>query len=131
MARKKGTFETTGNFLVKMQEAIDPRTVVEKKADLINKDSWPYDGDTIYMKEGMLVTVLETEEVYMLLSIEKILNPDYSGWKNMTSSGETTGPETGDGNAPGIGGSIDSKLFEGFIPLSRDFSDDFNNDFAR
>lgn len=30
-----------------------------------------------------------------------------------------------------LGGSIDPELLEGFIPLSRDFSDDFNNDFAR
>lgn len=29
------------------------------------------------------------------------------------------------------GGSIDPELLEGFIPLFRDFSDDFNNDFAR
>ena len=28
-------------------------------------------------------------------------------------------------------GSIDPELLEGFVPLSRDFSDDFNNDFAR
>lgn len=31
----------------------------------------------------------------------------------------------------GGGGSIDPKLLEGFIPLQRQFSDDFNNDFAR
>ena len=31
----------------------------------------------------------------------------------------------------GSGGNIDPELLEGFIPLSRDFSDDFNNDFAR
>ena len=31
----------------------------------------------------------------------------------------------------GTGGSIDSELLEGFIPLQRQFSDDFNNDFAR
>lgn len=31
----------------------------------------------------------------------------------------------------GGGGSIDPEMIEGFIPLSRDFSDDFNNDFAR
>lgn len=30
-----------------------------------------------------------------------------------------------------VGGSIDPELLEGYIPLSRDFSDDFNNDFAR
>lgn len=28
-------------------------------------------------------------------------------------------------------GSIDPEMIEGFVPLSRDFSDDFNNDFAR
>lgn len=31
----------------------------------------------------------------------------------------------------GGAGDIDPELFEGFIPLSRDFSDDFNDDFAR
>lgn len=35
------------------------------------------------------------------------------------------------GKGGGEGGSIDPELLEGFIPLSRDFSDDFNNDFAR
>jgi hypothetical protein len=31
----------------------------------------------------------------------------------------------------GGGGNIDPELLEGFIPLQRQFSDDFNNDFAR
>jgi hypothetical protein len=31
----------------------------------------------------------------------------------------------------GGGGSIDPELLEGYMPLSRDFSDDFNNDFTR
>ena len=35
------------------------------------------------------------------------------------------------GEGGGGGGSIDPELLEGFIPLSRDFSDDFNDDFAR
>lgn len=29
------------------------------------------------------------------------------------------------------GGSVDPEILEGFIPLQRQFSDDFNNDFAR
>lgn len=29
------------------------------------------------------------------------------------------------------GGSVEPELLEGYMPLSRDFSDDFNNDFAR
>lgn len=28
-------------------------------------------------------------------------------------------------------GSIDPEMIEGFVPLSRDFSDDFNNSFSR
>lgn len=31
----------------------------------------------------------------------------------------------------GGGGNVSPEVLEGFIPLSRDFSDDFNNDFAR
>ena len=31
----------------------------------------------------------------------------------------------------GGGGSIDPELLEGFVPLSRDFNEDFNNDFTR
>lgn len=34
------------------------------------------------------------------------------------------------GDGGGSGGSIDPEMIEGFVPLSRDFSDDFNNDFA-
>ena len=37
----------------------------------------------------------------------------------------------GEGDITIEGGSIDPELLEGFIPLSRDFSDDFNNDFTR
>ena len=31
----------------------------------------------------------------------------------------------------GGGGSVDPELLEGYIPMAREFSDDFNNDFAR
>lgn len=41
--------------------------------------------------------------------------------------GEVTIPSTGSGG----GGSIDPELLEGYMPLVRDFSDDFNNDFTR
>lgn len=36
-----------------------------------------------------------------------------------------------EGTSGGSGAEIDPELLEAFIPLSRDFSDDFNNDFAR
>lgn len=81
MARNKGTFNFAANFQVKMQELLDPRGGVDTKSELINKETFPYDGDTIYMKEGMLVTVKEERSVYMLVDINKILSTDYSGWE--------------------------------------------------
>lgn len=35
------------------------------------------------------------------------------------------------GNIPEGGGSIDPELLEGYMPMMREFSDDFNNDFTR
>lgn len=80
MARNKGTFKLPANFEVKMQEAIDPRVVVEKKSDLIRKDTWPHDGNTIYLYRGMQVGVAEECAVYILTDISKALSEDYSGW---------------------------------------------------
>ena len=47
MARNKGTFKFASNFEVKTAEALDPRIIVENKEELIDKETWPYDGDTL------------------------------------------------------------------------------------
>lgn len=39
--------------------------------------------------------------------------------------------EQNGGGSGGGGGSIDPALLEGYLPMTRDYSDDFNNDFAR
>lgn len=39
MGRNKGNLNLAANFQVKIQEALDPRLVVENKVDLINKDT--------------------------------------------------------------------------------------------
>lgn len=83
MVRNKGQFQFAANFEVKAAEALDPRIVVEKKSELINKETWPYDGDTIYLYKGILVSVQEEEAVYMLVDTSKILNSDYSGWEKL------------------------------------------------
>lgn len=83
MARNKGTFQFSANFQVKLQDLLDPRGGVTLKSELINKETFPYDGDTIYMKEGMLVTVQEEQSIYMLVDLAKITEADYSGWKRM------------------------------------------------
>ena len=89
MARNKGTFSYAANYEVKIQALLDPRGGVDTKEELINKETFPYDGDTIYMKEGMLVTVSSTQEVYMLVSLENILATDYSGWKRVDAGAVT------------------------------------------
>lgn len=80
MARNKGTFQFAANFEVKAAAALDPRVAVATKAELINKETFPYDGDTIYLYKGILVSVQEENAIYMLTDTSKILSSDYSGW---------------------------------------------------
>lgn len=84
MARNKGTFNFAANFQVKMQEALDPRIVVGAKSDLINKETWPYDGDTLYLYNNMLVST--NEGVYRLIDVTKALDADYSGWERIDAA---------------------------------------------
>lgn len=77
---------------VRAQQTLDTRTIVTYKTDLIKKSTWPHDGDTIYMKEGMRVTVTGTKEdpvfdLYILTDLNKILEKDYSGWKLVSGGG--------------------------------------------
>lgn len=92
MARNKGTFPFAANFEVKAASPLDPRVLVEKKSELISKDTWPLDGDTLYIYEGLLVSVQEERAIYMLVDPDKILETDYSGWerKDGNSSGEVS-----------------------------------------
>lgn len=90
MARNKGTFGAAFNFEVKMQAALDPRVVVDTKSELINKETWPYNGDTIYLYEGLIVAVRADKAMYMLVDITKVLAADYSGWKQLDVSAAQT-----------------------------------------
>lgn len=90
MARNKGTFGFAANFEVKAQEALDPRVVVDSKADLINKETWPYDGETIYLYNGLIVAVVADKSMYMLIDKTKVLKADYSGWKQLDVSAAQT-----------------------------------------
>lgn len=83
MARDIGSSIFTSTIQLKLQALLDPRGGVDKKAELYDINTWPHDGDVIYMKEGMLVTVRSEKSVYMLVDLSKILNTDYSGWLRM------------------------------------------------
>lgn len=86
MARNKGTFTFAANFQVKAAEALDPRVVVENKAELINKETWPYDGETLYLYNGLIVAVSADKSLYMLIDKTKALESDYSGWKQLDAA---------------------------------------------
>ena len=75
MARNKGGFVFASNFEVKLKEALDPRVAVSAKADLINKETWPYDGDTIYLYNGLIVSA-GNDGVYRLIDVTKITEAD-------------------------------------------------------
>lgn len=83
MARNKGTFQFAANFEVKAAEALDPRIVVATKSELINKETWPSDGDTLYLYEGLLVSVADEGKIYMLTNVAGALSADYSAWKEI------------------------------------------------
>ena len=86
---------------VRSQKPIDVRTIVTYREDLYKLETWPHDSyidengktqHTIYMKEGMVVTVTGDKnnpvfELYVLTDLSKILNKDYSGWKYIGSGG--------------------------------------------
>lgn len=86
MARNKGTFQFAANFEVRAAEALDPRVVVSTKSELINKETWPSDGDTLYLYEGLIVAVADEGKVYMLTSVANALAADYSAWKEIGES---------------------------------------------
>lgn len=81
------------------QQLLDKRTAVQTKDDLFKINTWPHDGDTIYMAEGMRVSIISTGELYMLMDLSQILNKipyNYDevekknvggGWKLVTGSG--------------------------------------------
>lgn len=83
MYRNKGTFQFAANFEIKAAEALDPRIVVPTVSDLTNKDTWPYDGDVLYVYNGLLVSVQEDNSIYMLVDQTKVLQQ--IGWKRVDS----------------------------------------------
>lgn len=86
MAKNLGTFTFAANFQVKAAEALDPRMVAASKADLITKENWPHDGDTIYVYKGLIVDCGD-DGVYRLVDPTKALASDYSGWERIDAGG--------------------------------------------
>lgn len=67
------------NFEPGGQSPLDARTLVSTKADLINAAT--YASKNYY--KGMQVIVADTQEIYVLKDVSKIISADYSGWKRV------------------------------------------------
>lgn len=83
MARSKGMFQFAANFEVKNAAALDPRMVVATKAELYNKETWPYDGETAYLYNGLVVAVTEKNELYMLVDAANFVVE--ASWKKISA----------------------------------------------
>lgn len=90
MARNKGMFQFAANFEIKNAAALDPRMVVATKAELYNKETWPYDGETAYLYNGLVVAVTEENELYMLIDAANFALE--SSWKKISVSSDDLGP---------------------------------------
>lgn len=90
MAKNLGVASISTNFQVKYAGAIDPRVLVDTKTDLINPDSWPHEGETYYVYNGLIVAVVDTHSIYMLVDSTKITQSDYSGWAQLDASAATS-----------------------------------------
>lgn len=98
---------------VRAQKLLDVRTAVDTIDDLTRLESFPHDtyidenGDahhTVYMKEGMVVSVKDPGDLYMLMDLSKIrVEGEWplGGWKRLTGvlGGSSTGEIDYDGGS--------------------------------
>lgn len=70
--KDKGMFKFAGTYEVNAATALDPRVQWDSFEDLIKKDFWPTNGDTIYVYNGIIAAV--GDEVWMLIDKDKFIN---------------------------------------------------------
>lgn len=91
-----GDIKTALSYEVQRQGPLDYRLSKKKKEDLINVEKWPHEttdeGVVIpYAYKTMLVGIEETGEVYKLIDLTKMFEPDYSGWELFESNSGDSG----------------------------------------
>ena len=92
MARLSYDFNFNNNFNIQKGAPLDSRIVVEYLSDLISDNEYNEDGSikTLsawsnnegkkYLYNGLVVSVLEDNSLYMLVDYKKQSNTDFSGW---------------------------------------------------
>jgi hypothetical protein len=70
--KDKGMFKIAGTYEVNSATALDPRVQWDSFEDLIKKDFWPTNGDTVYVYNGIIAAV--GDEVWLLIDKAKFIN---------------------------------------------------------
>lgn len=83
-----GDIKTSYDYQVLKQGPLDSRLKKKRKEDLISKDSWASNNGVVYVYPSMMVTIEDTNDVYLLKDVNKIYEEDYSGWKLIGKSSE-------------------------------------------
>lgn len=132
MAIDKGNIKTSANYDVKAQKPLDGRAVRPAKADLIKKESWSSDGNTVYVYEGMQVYVEDEKKTYYLKDITKLFDEDFSGWELMGTGAGGGGSITLDSEMSDTStNAVSNKVIKEYVDKAapRQFGDDFAEDF--
>ena len=69
--KDKGMFKFAATYEVNVVSPLDPRVQWDSFEDLIKKEFWPINGDTVYVYNGLIAAV--GEEVWMLIDKEKFI----------------------------------------------------------
>lgn len=79
MAIEKGDIRTSVNYEVMAKKPLDARELKPTKASLFDKESWSYDGDNVYIQEGLKVFVQDEKKLYLLVDETKYDTEE--GWE--------------------------------------------------
>ena len=74
--KDKGMFKFAGTYEVNASTPLDPRVQWDSFEDLIKKDFWPTQGNTVYVYNGLIAAV--GDEVWMLIDKTKFINCIYN-----------------------------------------------------
>lgn len=69
--KDKGMFKFAGTYEVNASTPLDPRVQWDSFEDLIKKDFWPTNGNTVYIYNGLIAAV--GEEVWLLIDKTKFV----------------------------------------------------------
>lgn len=70
--KDKGTFKFAASYEVNAATALDPRVQWDSCEDLVKKEFWPTNEDTVYVYNGLIAAV--GEEIWILVDKAKFVD---------------------------------------------------------